>query len=118
MPSIYDRPPTPGQMIQVLILEPYRMTPAQLAKRLRVMWQVVDVIIKGALPLDVDLALRLATLTGTSPNYWLDAQRDVDLYDRRKAIAKSLEKIEPFPAPLRLRKLVLPTADDIENIRP
>lgn len=116
--GLYARPPTPGQVIQVLILDQYKMTVEMLADRLGINRGELVRVIAGRSPVDAEIGLRLSILTGTSPNIWIDMQRDVDLYDMRKAAAKSLEKIEPFPSPLRLRKLVMPTADDIDSVRP
>lgn len=120
--GLYARPPTPGQVIQVLILEPYKMTVEQLSERLgynekdpEVRWAV-----NGKGRVFVGLALRLSKLTGTSPNIWLDLQRDVDLWDMRNfdGVEEGLDKIEPFPAPLRLRKLITPTTEEIDSVRP
>lgn len=116
--GLYDRPPTPGDVIQVLILEPYRMTVKQLARRLKCAEWIVQGVVDDDVQVLADFALRLSVLTGTSPNIWLDMQRDVNLYDDRKSLGRRLSSIEPFPSPLRLRKLVMPTADDIDSVRP
>lgn len=115
MLTIYDRPPTPGQVIQVLVIEAYQLTAVSLAKRLGCQLLEVCEVLSGDRAVDAEFALRLAQLTGTSPQYWLDLQRDVDLYDARKTrrIDKALDKIEPFPQILRLRKLIIPTADEV-----
>lgn len=115
--GLYARPPTPGQVIQVLILEQYRMTQQDLADRIGVSRFSINQLFNNRRSMTPNLALRLSKLTGTSPNIWLDLQRDVDLYDQRNLIEGDLDRIEPFPAPLRLRKLILPSNDELD-VRP
>ncbi len=48
--------------------------------------------------LSPEMALRLARLFGNSPEFWLNAQRAVDLWDAAKAIGKELARIKPLSA--------------------
>jgi addiction module HigA family antidote len=45
-----------------------------------------------------EMALRLARLFGNSPEFWLNAQRAVDLWDAAKSIGKSVGQINPLNA--------------------
>ena len=42
------------------------------------------------------MALRLATLFRMSPEFWLNLQREVDLWDARQALKDELKRIEPM----------------------
>jgi plasmid maintenance system antidote protein VapI len=42
------------------------------------------------------MALRLARLFGNSPDFWLNAQRAVDLWDAAEAIEHELDGITPL----------------------
>jgi antitoxin HigA-1 len=44
------------------------------------------------------MALRLARLFGNSPEFWLNAQRAVDLWDAAQAIRKDVMRIRPLNA--------------------
>jgi plasmid maintenance system antidote protein VapI len=44
------------------------------------------------------MALRLSRLFGNSPEFWLNAQRAVDLWEADKAIRKDLRRIQPLRA--------------------
>ena len=42
------------------------------------------------------MALRLAKLFGNSPEFWLNAQRAVDLWDAAQSIKDDVERIRPM----------------------
>lgn len=54
-------------------------------------------IMSGRAPrLTATMAIRIATALGTTPEYWLDLQRAVELYDARKHIAASGKQPRPM----------------------
>jgi plasmid maintenance system antidote protein VapI len=44
------------------------------------------------------MALRLARLFGNTPEFWLNAQRAVDLWDAERALKKNVNRIKPLSA--------------------
>jgi plasmid maintenance system antidote protein VapI len=44
------------------------------------------------------MALRLSRLFGNSPEFWLNAQRAVDLWDAARTMGRKIEKISPLNA--------------------
>jgi plasmid maintenance system antidote protein VapI len=44
------------------------------------------------------MALRLSRLFGNSPEFWLNAQRAVDLWEANRSIAANLRSIKPLNA--------------------
>ncbi|MDP6625477.1 MAG: HigA family addiction module antitoxin, partial [Nitrospinota bacterium] len=44
------------------------------------------------------MALRLARFFGNSPEFWLNAQQAVDLWEAERAYKKELSSIEPLTA--------------------
>ncbi|MEE2951451.1 addiction module antidote protein, HigA family [Fulvimarina manganoxydans] len=48
-------------------------------------------------PLTVDVALRLARLFGTVPEFWMNFQTHYDLETAEKKLSKDLEAIKPLP---------------------
>jgi plasmid maintenance system antidote protein VapI len=44
------------------------------------------------------MALRLARLFGNSPEFWLNAQRAVDLWDAAQVAKKDVARIKPLDA--------------------
>jgi len=43
------------------------------------------------------MALRLGRLFGNSPEFWLNAQQAVDLWDAAQIIKKDVARIKPLP---------------------
>ena len=42
------------------------------------------------------MALRLARLFGNSPEFWLNLQRNVDLWDASRELKQEIEEIHPL----------------------
>ena len=94
------RPPThPGEMLLEEFLKPLRMTQTDLAERIRVSYPRVNEIVNGKRGVTPDTALRLAKLFGTTPEFWLNGQRNWDLWHAmRSPQADEIERIEPVGA--------------------
>jgi addiction module HigA family antidote len=57
----------------------------------------MQAIVSGRAPqLTAQMAIRIATALGTTPEYWLDLQRAIELYDARKNIAASGKRPRPM----------------------
>lgn len=57
------------------------MTLTELAARIGVLRRTVSQIVNGSRPVSVDVAHRLARALGTSAVFWLNLQREVDMWD-------------------------------------
>src|SRR5688572_447577 len=74
-------PPThPGEMLLEEFLKPLGMTQVKLAERIHVSYPRVNEIIKGKRAITPDTALRLSKLFGTTAEFWLNGQRNWDLW--------------------------------------
>jgi addiction module HigA family antidote len=95
-----QRPPTyPGEMLLKEFLEPLGMTQTELAERIRVSYPRVNEIVNGRRGITPDTALRLAKLFGITPEFWLNGQRNWDLWHAmRSPEANEIERIEPLRA--------------------
>lgn len=95
---IVSRKPThPGEVLREEFMSDFGLSVAQLAKRLSVSRQSVNELVRERRAVSPDMALRLARLFGTSPQYWLNLQRNVDLWDSLDLGRASIERIEPLP---------------------
>ena len=90
-------PPThPGEMLLEEFLKPMGMTQTELADRIHVSYPRVNEIINGRRGVTPDTALRLARLFGTSAEFWLNGQRNWDLWHALHSdTASELEAIQP-----------------------
>jgi len=96
--SIKCRPTHPGEMLWEDFLPDYELTVSGLAESIDVSRQSVNELLRERRAVSPEMALRLARLFGNSPEFWLNAQRAVDLWETRKAIQKDLRRIRPLDA--------------------
>jgi len=90
------RPTPPGEIFLEEFLVPLGMTQRDAAERLRVSYPRMNEIVNGKRAVTPDTALRLARFTRTEPEFWLNLQQAVDLWDAlRSEQAREVETIEP-----------------------
>jgi antitoxin HigA-1 len=70
-----------------------------LAEALRVSRQTVNELLRGRRAVSPVMALRLSRLFGNTPEFWLNAQRAVDLWRANLEVQRDLEKIRQLEAP-------------------
>jgi len=92
------RPTHPGEMLREDFLPEYGLTVTRFAKALGVSRQTVNELLRERRAVSPSMALCLSRLFGTSPEFWLNAQRAVDLWDATKSIKKKIERITPLNA--------------------
>ncbi|MCL4836596.1 MAG: HigA family addiction module antidote protein [Thermoanaerobaculia bacterium] len=90
------RPTHPGEMLREDFLPDCGLTAAGLAAALGVSRQTVHELLRERRALSPEMALRLARLFGNAPEFWLDAQRAVDLWDAAAAIGGEVRRIRPL----------------------
>jgi len=90
------RPTHPGEMLREDFLPDFGLTVAALADALGVSRQTVNELLRGRRALSPEMALRLAQLFGNSPEFWLNVQRAVDLWDASQSLGESLCRIKPL----------------------
>lgn len=87
------RPTHPGEMLREDFLPDYGLSAAELAKALRVSRQSVNELLRERRAVSPAMALRLARFFGNTPEFWLNAQRAVDLWDAEKKDRSALRAI-------------------------
>jgi addiction module HigA family antidote len=93
------RSPThPGEMLREDFLPDYDLTVSGLAEALGVSRQSINELLRERRSVSPEMALRLARLFGNSPEFWLNAQRAVDLWDAAQAIKGDVARIRPLNA--------------------
>jgi addiction module HigA family antidote len=90
------RPTHPGEMLREDFLPDYGLTVASLAKALGVSRQSMNELLRERRAVSPEMALRLSRLFSNSPEFWLNAQRAVDLWDAAKTLKTQVEHIKPL----------------------
>lgn len=90
------RPTHPGEMLREDFLPDYGLTVSGLAEALGVSRQTVNELLRERRAVSPKMALRLSRLFGNSPEFWLNAQRAVNLWDAAQEIGPEVERIRPL----------------------
>jgi antitoxin HigA-1 len=90
------RPTHPGLMLAEDFLPDYGLTVVGLADAVGVSRQSINELLRGRRGVSPEMALRLARLFGNSPEFWLNAQCAVDLWDASQAVKQEVARIRPL----------------------
>ena len=80
------KPTSPGEILSEEFLKPMKLTQKQLADHLGCDIKVINRIINEKTSLTAEMALRLAAAFKTSADFWLNAQKAMDLYEAAKKV--------------------------------
>jgi len=78
------RPTPPGRILKEHYLKPREITITAFAEAVGVSRKHMSRVINGLARLEADLATKIATVLGTTPQFWLNLQNAVDLYDAQE----------------------------------
>ena len=92
------RPTHPGEMLREDFLPEYGLTVSSFAKALGVSRQTVNELLRERRGVSSEMALRLSRLFGNTPEFWLNAQRAVDLWEAERKIEGKIGRISPLNA--------------------
>ena len=97
--GIMKRKPThPGEMLREDFLPDFGLTVSRLAEAVGVSRQSINELLRERRAISPEMALRLSRFFGNSPEFWLNAQRAVDLWEASQAIKEDISRIKPLNA--------------------
>ena len=73
-------PTTPGEILREEFLLPLDMTQKELANHIGCDVKVINRLVNGRTSVSAEMALKLGATFMTSPEFWLNAQKAVDLF--------------------------------------
>ena len=77
------KPTSPGEILYEEFLKPLHLTQKDLADHLGCDYKVINRIINEKAGVTPEMAIKLAAAFETTPDFWLNAQRAIDLWDLR-----------------------------------
>ncbi len=80
------RPTPPGEILHEEFLVPLGMTQKLLANHLGCDVKVVNRIVNGRCAVTAEMALKLGAAFRTSPEFWINAQKAVDLWEAARHV--------------------------------
>ncbi|EGQ7795936.1 HigA family addiction module antidote protein [Vibrio parahaemolyticus] len=89
------RPVSVGEMLKLEFLEPMDITSKTLAEAMGVHRNTVSNLINGG-TLTAPLAIKLAAALGNTPEFWLNIQHAVDLWDTRNRYQDEAKFVKPL----------------------
>ncbi|MGH9769499.1 MAG: HigA family addiction module antitoxin [Blastocatellia bacterium] len=92
------KPTHPGELLREEILPAAGLTQIELAARLGVSRRTVGEILRERRALSPDLAHRLARLFGTTPEFWMNLQQAVDIWNALESNRREYAKLKPLKA--------------------
>jgi len=92
------RPTHPGEMLREDFMPDYGLSVSGIAKALGVSRQTVNELLRERRAVSPEMALRLSRLFGNTAEFWLNAQRAVDLWEAARTIKGKIERISPLKA--------------------
>jgi antitoxin HigA-1 len=92
------RPTHPGEILREDFLPDYGLSVSALAEAIGVSRQSVNELLRERRSLSPEMALRLSRLFGNTPEFWLNAQRAIDLWQAAEALKDDVARIRPLDA--------------------
>ena len=87
------KPTPPGEILREEFLKPLDMTQKELAQHLGCDIKVINRIVNGRSTITAEMALKLGAALRTTPDFWLNAQKAVDIFEAR-------QQLKRLPSPL------------------
>ncbi|HED04636.1 MAG TPA: addiction module antidote protein, HigA family [Candidatus Fraserbacteria bacterium] len=82
------RPTHPGTILKEMYLRPRKISLRALSEATGISRKHLSRIVNGHVGISPEVAMKLATALETTPELWLNAQRNLDLYDARQNLRK------------------------------
>jgi len=79
-------PTSPGEILLEEFMKPLGLTQKRLADHLSCDVKVINRLVNGRTSVTPEMALKLGGAFQTSPEFWLNAQKAVDLYRAAQAL--------------------------------
>jgi antitoxin HigA-1 len=82
------QPTSPGEILRQEFLVPLGMTQRQLADHLGCDLKVVNRVVNGRTSVTAEMAPKLGATFRTTPEFWLNAQKAVDLHRASRRVTR------------------------------
>ena len=80
----HRRPTHPGEMLLLEFLKPAGMSQAEASRRLGIPNNRLNELVKGKRGMTPDTALKLAALFDTTPQFWMNLQTNLELWEAKQ----------------------------------
>jgi addiction module HigA family antidote len=91
--TMQRQPTSPGEILREEFLVPLGMTQKELADHVGCDVKVINRLVNGRTSVSAEMALKLGATFRTSPEFWLNAQKAIDLF-------RAIGRISTLPQPV------------------
>lgn len=95
---IMNNPPHVGEILRELYLEPLNISVTEVADRLGITRQALSRLVNEKTGISAELSIRLSKAFNTSPDFWMNLEKQYELWQALKK-HKSI-RIKPFAKPI------------------
>ena len=92
------KPIHPGEFLREDYMPELDLSVAKLAEKLGVTRQTVNDIVRERRNLSPEMCLKLGRLFGTTPQFWMNMQAKVDIWNSLELHGAEIEAIQPLEA--------------------
>jgi addiction module HigA family antidote len=92
--ELVERPTSPGEILLEEFMKPSGISQSRLARIINVSYRRINEIILSKRAITPDTAFRLAAYFGTTPEFWINAQNAVDMFDTVQIYGPDYQKIK------------------------
>ena len=85
----HRKPSHPGEILLQEFLEPKDLSQVELARRMGVPIQRVNTLVNGKRDITAETAILLSRVLKTTPEFWMNLQDALDLYEAREHLARA-----------------------------
>ena len=86
MKAMSRKPTSPGEILSEEFLVPMGLTQKELANHIRCDIKVINRIINERTSVTAEMALKLAATFKTTPDFWMNAQKAVDIFNASRRL--------------------------------
>lgn len=97
------QPSIPGEILQEHYMQPRGVTITDMAVALGCSRKHASNIVHGKARIEASLAMRIAKVFGTTPQFWLNLQNAVDLYH---AAQESWQPVRHYTPPVQITQTI------------
>ena len=93
---IIEKPISPGRVLEKQFLQPFDIGNSDLALKTGLSKKHISELRNGHVRFTAETALLVSKALGTSPDFWLNLQMQMDVWEGQQKLNERLEKIEPI----------------------
>jgi addiction module HigA family antidote len=111
-------PSHPGRILKNMYMEPLNLTIGEAADNLGITRKTLSLLLNEHQGISAEMALRLARAFGTTPELWMNLQRNYDLWNAEEKISLTQIRLFHKAKELKAETIILEEKSGRASVRP